>query len=71
MASENKGSYLVFDMEKPGTFRIVQAQEGSSAWKIWVAAGVLLLTLLLVLVRKHKTCKGMSNCDRINKENKS
>lgn len=71
VASENKGSYLVFDMEKPGTFRIVQAQEGSSAWKIWVAAGVLLLTLLLVLVRKHKTCKGMSNCDRINKENKS
>lgn len=52
VASESKGSYLIFSMEELGTFRITQADKGSGDWKILLTGGGLLLILLIVVIRR-------------------
>ncbi len=60
VASESRGSYLLFAMDELGTFRILRADKESVDWKILFAGGVLLLFLLLVLIRKSKKKKKTS-----------
>ena len=55
--AETMGSYLVFSMEQPGSFRVVRDTEPKAAL-IWTAAGcgaaVLLLSLLLILFLRRR-----------------
>ena len=58
--AETMGSYLVFSMEQPGSFRVVRDTEPKAAL-IWTAAGcgaaVLLLSLLLILFLRRRAKK--------------
>lgn len=55
VACERKGSYLMFGMEGPGTFRIVEAEPGGIDWRILLTAvsAVLILGVVTAAVVKR------------------
>lgn len=57
VACEAKGSYLIFDMDALGAFRVVKTDNGGADWKILLAGGVVLIILFLISMKVGKKRK--------------
>lgn len=64
--SRAMGSYVVFDMEQPGSFKIVETSPEIPLRYFWLGGGAVLLALILVirkLLRHRKTKRARQKAD--------